>query len=59
MLPPPQEVGWVVDYCWFLLVGHGLLSSCTQKRNKRKNIDILTVKIKLVLRNSMFLVRRK
>lgn len=35
-------VGGLLD-----LVGHGLLSSCVQRRNNKKKLDILMTKIQL------------
>jgi hypothetical protein len=40
-------------------VGRDLLSSYAQRRNNRKTLDILTVKIKLVPRNLTPLISRK
>ena len=40
-----------------LVVGHRLLSSHAQRRNKK--LDILTVKIKLAPRNSTLLISRE
>jgi hypothetical protein len=37
----PQEVGWVVG--WLVAVGCGVLSSCAQRRNNKKKLDVLTV----------------
>ena len=46
--------------CWLIAVGHRLLSSHKQSRNKeKKKLDILTAKIKLAPRNSMPLISRK
>ena len=42
-----------------VVVGHSLLNSRAQKRNNKKKLDILTVKIKLAPRNSMPLISRK
>ena len=39
-------------------IGHGLLSSHVQRKNKKK-LNILTPKIKLALRNLMALISRK
>ncbi|KRY97607.1 hypothetical protein T11_1606, partial [Trichinella zimbabwensis] len=46
--------------CWLIAVGHRLLSSHKQSRNKeKKKLDILTAKIKLAPRNSTPLISRK
>jgi hypothetical protein len=38
--------------CWLAVVYRGLLNSHTQRRNKKKKLDILTAKIKLIPRNA-------
>jgi hypothetical protein len=42
-----------------VVVGHSLLNSRAQKRNNKKKLDILTVKIKLAPRNSVPLISMK
>lgn len=43
----------------FIAVGHHLLSSCEQRRNNKKQIDILTAKIKFAPRDSTPQISRK
>ena len=49
---------WLVG-CLLAAVGHSLLSTHAQRRNNKKKLDILMVKIKLAPRNLVPLVNRK
>lgn len=51
----PQEAEWVVG-CWLVAFDCDLLSCA---RGRKKNIDILMAKIKLVPRNNIHLISRK
>ena len=49
---------WLVG-CLLAAVGHSLLSTHAQRRNNKKKLDILMVKIKLAPKNSVPLISRK
>jgi len=50
--------GWVVVY-WLNRVGHFLLNSHEQRRNRKKKFNILMIKIKLASKSSAFLLSSK